>query len=62
MPRIVTEVSNLLALLRAEGCMPVDLLPGGCLLGAQCAICSAPAALRCASPSSVYASYAPLSR
>ncbi|GBF88303.1 peptidyl-glycine alpha-amidating monooxygenase A [Raphidocelis subcapitata] len=43
-PKIVHEANNEIAALKTEGCAPLDLLGG--LFGAQCAECSASAALR----------------
>jgi hypothetical protein len=43
-PKLVHERSNVMAHLRAEGCLPADLLPS--MLAAQCSHCSSSAAFR----------------
>ncbi|GAB4820690.1 hypothetical protein N2152v2_007736 [Parachlorella kessleri] len=44
LPKLVHERSNVLAVVRAEGCVPRDLLPS--MLAGQCARCAAAAAFR----------------
>ena len=43
--RMVHAFGNVLAVVRSEGCTPVDLLPS--TLAGQCSSCGAVAALRC---------------